>query len=90
VSSFLFTAVIFVFATIGIIVLSALSAIPLPGIIGGLTGFFLVRAIVSLLYCLTTLVQFMGLKVDALDVPDDPAEIERARQARLQAKSSEG
>ena len=37
----------------------------------GLVGFFLIWAIVSLLYCLSSLVHFVGLKMDAVDVPDD-------------------
>ena len=92
-SPFLFTAVIAIFAMIGIIILSTLSAkspAALLGTISGLAGFFSIWAIISLLYCLTTLVQFMGLKVDALDVPDDPAEIEAARQALRQAETPSG
>jgi hypothetical protein len=67
---FMFTAVIGIFAMFGLILLSALSAKSpqvLLGISAGATGFFAVWTIASLLYCLTTLVQFMGLKMDALD-----------------------
>jgi uncharacterized membrane protein len=91
ISPFLFTAVIAVFATVGVIGLSTLSAkspVVLLAIVGGFTGFFSIWAIASLLYCLTTLVQFMGLKMDALNVSDDPDEIEAARLARLRAKAS--
>jgi hypothetical protein len=92
-SPFLFTAVIAIFAMVGIIILSTLSAkspAALLGTISGLAGFFSIWAIISLLYCLTTLVQFMGLKVDALDVPDNPAEIEAARQGLRQAERPSG
>src|SRR6266699_6689964 len=61
----LFTAVIAVFAMLGLIVLSALSpksGAVLLGIVTGITGFFTVWTVTSLLYCLATLVQFMGLK----------------------------
>jgi hypothetical protein len=61
--------------------LSDKSPAALVGVIGGITGFFFVWAVISLLYCLATLVQFVGLKVDALEVPDNPEEIEAARQA---------
>ena len=74
VAPFLFTACISVFAMLGLIVLSTLSAksnVALLGTVGSLTGFFTIWAIASLIYCLDTLVQFMGLKMDAVDVPDD-------------------
>jgi uncharacterized membrane protein len=93
VSPFMFTAVIAVFAIVGIIILSTLSdksPAALLGVISGLTGFFAIWAIISLLYCLATLVQFMGLKVDALDVPDDPGEIEAARKTLRDTKASKG
>ena len=66
---FLFTAVIGVFAILALIVLSTLSvksATVLLSIFGGLAAFFTVWTISSLLYCLAALVQFMGLKMDAL------------------------
>jgi hypothetical protein len=71
---FLFTAVISVFAMLGLIVLSTLSsksALALLSVVGGLVGLFLIWGITSLLYCLDTLVQFVGLKMDAADVSDD-------------------
>ena len=71
---FLFTAVIGVAAMLGMLVLSALTASTIPAvlaIIGGLTGLLTVWALASILPCLATLVQFIGLKMDALDVPDD-------------------
>jgi hypothetical protein len=71
---FLFTAVISIFAMLGLIVLSTLSDksdLVLLSVVGGLTGLFLIWAVASLLYCLATLVQFVGLKMDAVDVPDD-------------------
>ncbi len=71
---FLFTAVIGVFAMLGLIALSTLSQRSAPavlGVIGGLTGFLAVWTTTSLLSCLATLVQFMNLKMDALDVPDN-------------------
>lgn len=74
VAPFLFTATIGVFAMLGLIVISMLSAKSpevLIATIGGITGFFTVWTIMSLLYCLSTLIQFIGLKMDAVDVPDD-------------------
>ena len=71
---FVFTAGISVFAMLGIIILSTLSDksnVVLLGVVGSLTGLFTIWAIASLVYCLDTLVQFVGLKMDAVDVPDD-------------------
>jgi hypothetical protein len=71
---FIFTAVIGVFSMLGLIVLSVLSvnsSAVLLGIVTGITGFFTVWSIVSLLYCLSTLVQFMGLKMDALPTSEE-------------------
>lgn len=71
---FLFTAVLGVAAMLGLLVLSVLSPATHPavlGVVGGLTGFAVVWTIGSLLPSLATLVQFIGLKMDALDVPDD-------------------
>jgi hypothetical protein len=71
---FLFTASISVFAMLGLIILSTLSDksnVVLLAAVGSLTGLFTVWAIASLLYCLDTLIQFVGLKMDAVDVPDD-------------------
>jgi hypothetical protein len=74
---FIFTAVIGVFAMLGLIVLALLSDKSnkvLLGIATGITGFFSIWTIVSLLYCLATLVQFMGLKMDALPAQENGSE----------------
>ncbi len=87
---FLFTAVLAILAMAGLTILSTFSVKSPAAIlatISGLVGLFSIWAIISLLYCLTTLVQFMGLKVDALDVPDDPAEIEAAREILRQMET---
>ena len=71
---FLFTAVLGVFAALNLIVLSVMSEQSprvLLAIFGFLATFLSVWAIASLLPCLSMMVQFMGLKTDALDVPDD-------------------
>jgi hypothetical protein len=71
---FLFTAALGVFASLSLIVLSIMSdRSPKPAFVffGCLTGFLSTWAIASLLPCLSMIVQFMGLKTDALDVPDD-------------------
>jgi hypothetical protein len=71
---FLFTAVLGVFASLSLIVLSVLSdhsAHSIIAIVGVLASFLTVWTIASLLPCLSTMVQFMGLKIDALDVPED-------------------
>ena len=71
---FLFTAVLGVVAMIGMLVLATLTATtrpPVLPVVGGITGFLTVWALASVLPCLATLVQFIGLKMDALDVPDD-------------------
>lgn len=72
-SPLIFTAVTGVFAMLGLIALSVLSAksdVILLGILSGVAGFFTVWTIVSLLYCLSTLIQFTGLRMDALDDDD--------------------
>lgn len=71
---FLFTAVLGVIAMLGMLVLATLTPATKPPVlatIGGLTGFLTVWALASVLPCMATLVQFIGLKMDALDVPDD-------------------
>jgi len=71
---FLFTAVLGVFAMIFLIALSTMSSGSpriLLDILGCITGLLSVWAIASLLPCLSMLVQFMGLKTDALGVPND-------------------
>lgn len=80
---FLFTAVLGVIAMLAIVSLSTLSTKSPEGLLaalGGITGFFTVWSIASLIPCLATLVQFIGLKMDALDVPDD-IDVPRRRQA---------
>jgi len=69
-----FTATIGIFAMLAILILSILSAkspVALLAPVCGVTGFLTIWTTVSLLHCMATLVQFVGLKVDALDVPDD-------------------
>jgi hypothetical protein len=71
---FLFTAMLGVFASLALIGLSVMSdQSPRPFLIifGFMASFLSVWAIASLLPCLSMVVQFMGLKTDALDVPDD-------------------
>ncbi|GLY97652.1 hypothetical protein [Actinoplanes sp. NBRC 103695] len=71
---FLFTAVIGVLAMVGLIVLSALSPSSpklLIAIVSTPVAILTMWTIVSLIPGLATLVQFVGLKMDALDVPDD-------------------
>lgn len=71
---FLFTAALGVFAMIALIVLSTMSSSSLTALLaifGFAAGFLSIWAIASLLPCLATLVQFMGLKTDALRVPDE-------------------
>jgi hypothetical protein len=74
---FLFTAVLGVFAMIFLIVLSTMSSDSpdvLLAIFGLVAGFLSIWAIASLLPCLSMLVEFMGLKTDALGVPDEEAQ----------------
>jgi len=71
---FLFTAVLGVLAGLSLIALSVMSdqsPRALLAIFGFTASFLSVWAIASLLPCLSMIVQFMGLKLDALDVPDD-------------------
>jgi NAD/NADP transhydrogenase beta subunit len=71
---FLFTAVLGVFAMIFIIALSATSSsspLAVLAFLGCVSGFLSIWAIASLLPCLSMLVQFMGLKTDALGLPDE-------------------
>lgn len=71
---FLFTLVTGVIAMLGLLVLAALDKSDprlLLGGIGLVVGFFAVWTLASLLPLMATLVQFINLKVDALDVPDD-------------------
>ena len=71
---FLFTAVLGVFAALSLIALSVMSdqsPRALLVIFGFMASFLSVWAVASLLPCLSMIVQFMNLKVDALDVPDD-------------------
>jgi hypothetical protein len=71
---FIFTAVIGVIASFAVLVAAAIpSAAPgwVRGIAGGLAGFFVTWTIASLLPDLKILVDFVGLKMDATEVPDD-------------------
>lgn len=71
---FLFTVVIGVFAMLGLLVLATLSpSTPIAVIasVGTFVGFFSTWTVASLLPGMATLVQFVGLRQDALDAPDD-------------------
>ena len=71
---FIFTAVIGVIASLTILVVAAIppdAPVWLRGTAGGLAGFFVTWTITSLLPDLKMLVDFVGLKMDATDVPDD-------------------
>ncbi|OIQ85134.1 hypothetical protein GALL_330280 [mine drainage metagenome] len=71
---FLFTVVLGVVAMIGLIVLGSMTVTTptaVLALVGGATGLFSVWTIVSPLPLLDSLVQFIQLKMDALDVPDD-------------------
>lgn len=72
---FLFTAVIGVAAMIGLVIMSALSPETpklIIAIVSTPTALLTMWTIASLIPGLATLVQFVGLKMDALDVPEDP------------------
>ncbi|MBO4239013.1 hypothetical protein [Pseudonocardia alni] len=72
-SPFLFTAVLGVAASISLVVMSTLSRdsnVALFATTATVTAFFSAWTIASLLPCLSTLVQFIHLKMDALDVDD--------------------
>jgi hypothetical protein len=74
VAPFLFTATIGVFSMLGILVLAVLepsSNVWILATFGSVTGFLTVWTMTSLLSCLAGLVQFLHLRVDAIDVPDD-------------------
>ncbi|MFI6457980.1 hypothetical protein ACIBF6_41310 [Streptosporangium amethystogenes] len=71
---FLFTGVTGVIGMLTLLVLSAMSAnthIVVLAPFGSVAGFFTVWSLASILQCLAMLVQFVGLKMDAADVPDD-------------------
>jgi hypothetical protein len=71
---FIFTAAIGVFALLGLLVLSAMSPTANKAVLatlGALVGFFSFWAVSSLLPGMATLIQFVGLRQDAIDVPDD-------------------
>ncbi|QUC01238.1 hypothetical protein [Cellulosimicrobium cellulans] len=71
---FLFTLVTGVIALLGLLGLAALESGDARLLLGGLglvVGFFAIWTLASLLPLMATLVQFINLKVDALDVPDD-------------------
>ncbi|MGA3537746.1 hypothetical protein ACK8GE_00345 [Micromonosporaceae bacterium DT194] len=71
---FLFTAVLGVISMFALIVMSAVSPEAPEGLIALIsapTALLTTWTIASLIPGLATLVQFVGLKMDALDVPDD-------------------
>ncbi|BDD82215.1 hypothetical protein TPB0596_19780 [Tsukamurella pulmonis] len=71
---FIFTASIGVIALAGSVILAAMSKDdwrPLLAVIGGVVGLFSFWSIASILPGLGTLIQFIGLRQDALDIPDD-------------------
>ncbi|MCB1256387.1 MAG: hypothetical protein KDB26_04735 [Microthrixaceae bacterium] len=71
---FLFTAAIGVFALLGLLVLAVLPATAPTwalATLGAWVGFFAFWSVASLLPGMGTLVQFVGLRQDAIDVPDD-------------------
>ncbi|MFC7529114.1 hypothetical protein [Actinoplanes sp. GCM10030250] len=74
IAPFLFTAFVGIIAMLSMLVLSAMSAKTLQPILAiacFISSFLTVWTMGSLLQALSTLVQFIHLKVDALDVPDD-------------------
>jgi len=84
VAPFLFTATLGIFAMLGLLCMAAMTPSINPiilAIVGSLTALLTFWTIASLLPCLSVLVQFIWLKVDALDVPDDIAT--RGTVARL-------
>ncbi|MEV2242209.1 hypothetical protein [Micromonospora sp. NPDC049891] len=73
---FLFTAVLGVISMLALIVMSAVSPTApkaLIALVSTPTALLTTWTIASLIPGLATLVQFVGLKMDALDVPDDVA-----------------
>lgn len=71
---FIFTTVIGVFALLSLLALSVVTAtanVAALSTLGTLAGLFSCWAVASLLPGMATLIQFVGLRQDALDVPDD-------------------
>ncbi len=71
---FLFTAVIGVFALLSLLVLSVVTSTANTAVLatlGTMAGLFSSWAVASLLPGMATLIQFVGLRQDAIDVPDD-------------------
>ncbi|WP_139794576.1 hypothetical protein [Prescottella equi] len=71
---FLFTTVIGVFALLGLVILSTVPPTApswFLGTLGAWVGLFSFWSVASLLPGIATLVQFVGLRQDALEVPDD-------------------
>jgi hypothetical protein len=71
---FLFTTAIGVLALLGLLVLSTVSPTAptwLLAPLGAVVGFFSTWAVASLLPLMGTLIQFVALRQEALDVPDD-------------------
>lgn len=71
---FLFTTVIGVFALLTLLVLSVVKPTANSAALatlGAIAGLFTCWAVASLLPGMATLIQFVGLRQDAIDVPDD-------------------
>lgn len=71
---FLFTAAIGVFALLSLIILSVVTPTANTAALatlGAVAGFFSCWAVASLLPGMATLVQFVGLRQDSIDAPDD-------------------
>jgi hypothetical protein len=71
---FLFTSVIGVFALLGLLVLSTVSPKAPTAVLatlGAVVGLFSFWTVASLLPGMATLIQFVGLRQDAIDIPDD-------------------
>jgi hypothetical protein len=71
---FLFTGATGVFGMLALLPLSMMSPdtnSAALAVIGGIASFFTVWSLTSILHGLAMLVQFVGLKMDAVDVPDD-------------------
>lgn len=84
-SPFLFTTVTGVFALLLLLILSAMTPtanVASLAIVGTLVGWLSSWTVASLLPGMATLVQFVGLRQDAIDIPDDIDIKPDKRQAR--------
>lgn len=84
---FLFTTVIGVFALLSLLVLSVTTPTANTAALatlGAIAGLFSSWAVASLLPGMATLIQFVGLRQDAIDVPDD---IDIGPERRIQGGS---